>query len=177
LVKGLLQRFSSKGKPLPAEQAAGTGSAAAADASTLIPAFRPQEASATAHVSKSPAAGAKHDGAISRAAAQQLKALVAALAEKPAEHLAADHAEALIDWETPYKLEPEEDAQFAALLPLEMPGRPGVLMAAQHDQKVRSREAFKWVMQVQRMYHMTVHVHLGPGVSRSSTVVHLTGSD
>jgi hypothetical protein len=134
-VKGLLQRFSSKCKALHADQAEESGTAAAGD-SKSIPAFRPQP-DVTAHVSLPQTAGVKHAGAISKEAVQQLKALVAAMAEKPSEQLAADHAEALIDWETPYKLEPEEDAQFAALLPLQMPGRPGLLMAQQHDQQVR----------------------------------------
>jgi hypothetical protein len=145
-VKGLLQRFSSKGKALQAEQAEESGIAAAGD-STLIPAFRPQDPAVTAQVSPPQTAGVKHDGAISREAAQQLKALVAASAEKPSEQLEADHAEALIDWEMPYKLEPEEDAQFAALLPLQMPGRPGLLMAEQHDQTVRCTQRLRWLAQ------------------------------
>jgi hypothetical protein len=135
-VKGLLQRFSSKGKGLHADRAEESGTAAAGN-SRNIPAFRPQEPDVTAHVSLPHTAGVKHAGAISREAVQQLKALVAAMSQKPSEQLEADHAEALIDWETPYKLEPEEDAQFAALLPLQMPGRPGLLMAEQHDQQVR----------------------------------------
>jgi hypothetical protein len=135
LVKGLLQRFSSKGKAQQVEQAEAADSAAAGD-NTLIPAFRPQEMAASAQASAQQGTGVRHDGAISREAAQQLKALVAAMAEKPAEQLAADHAEAFYDWETPFKLEPEEDAQFGELLPLEMPGRPGLLMAAQHSQQV-----------------------------------------
>ncbi|WIA31396.1 hypothetical protein OEZ86_002295 [Tetradesmus obliquus] len=131
LVKGLLHRFSSKGKAQQDELADATGSAAAGD-NALIPAFRPEESAATAQRPQQQNASVRHDGAISREAAQQLKALVAAMAEKPAEQVAADYAEALIDWETPFKLEPEEDAQFGELLPLKMPGRPGLLMAAQH---------------------------------------------
>ncbi|WIA11315.1 hypothetical protein OEZ85_011438 [Tetradesmus obliquus] len=92
-----------------------------------------EESAATAQRPQQQNASVRHDGAISREAAQELKALVAAMADKPAEQIAADYAEALIDWETPFKLEPEEDAQFGELLPLEMPGRPGLLMAAQHN--------------------------------------------
>uniref|UniRef100_A0A383WEI0 Cilium assembly protein DZIP1 N-terminal domain-containing protein n=1 Tax=Tetradesmus obliquus TaxID=3088 RepID=A0A383WEI0_TETOB len=132
LVKGLLHRFSSKGKAQQDEAADATSSAAAGD-NALIPAFRPEESAGTAQRPQQQNASVRHDGAISREAAQQLKALVAAMADKPAEQIAADYAEALIDWETPFKLEPEEDAQFGELLPLEMPGRPGLLMAEQHN--------------------------------------------
>jgi hypothetical protein len=143
LVKGLLQRFSSKGKAQQVEQADATEGSAAGETLTLIPAFRPEEVAAPAQppALQQQAAAVRHDGAISREAAQQLKALVAALSEKPAEQLAADHAEALIDWETPFKLEVEEDAQFGELLPFEMPGRPGLLMAAKHDPHVGAARA------------------------------------
>ncbi|KAF6250625.1 hypothetical protein COO60DRAFT_1681187 [Scenedesmus sp. NREL 46B-D3] len=135
LVKGLLQRFSSKGKAQAATEHVEASEAADAGDSTLIPAFRPDEPAGSAAPKVQEDASTKHGGTICKEAAQQLKALVAAATEKPAEQLAADYDKAFYDWKKPYELLPEEDAQFGALLPLQMPGRPGLLMASQHDQQ------------------------------------------
>ncbi|KAF8057745.1 Dzip1l [Scenedesmus sp. PABB004] len=105
------------------------GAAPPADA---IPAFRPAAAAA----GEPPGDARGPAGAISQAAAATLRGLTAELAaalggaDAPRDGPAAEaYGEAVADWDKPFDLSPEEKAEFRALLPHDVPGRPGVLCA------------------------------------------------
>lgn len=64
-------------------------------------------------------------GSLPREAVDALRNRAAALHALPPEQLAALLGEARDDWDKPFDLSAEEKAAFTALLPHEVPGRPG----------------------------------------------------
>lgn len=161
LVRGLLMKFG--GKSAAARSVSNEGDEDSG-VSPKIVAFRPEEqpeaspvqqatepaaaaqvvqvvqAVQTLHAEPAlPQPGAGAGGSIPREAAQQLASLTAQVAAMLPADLAADYGEACDDWDKPFDLSGEEKQEFAAVLPLEMAGRPGLLMTSSHDQQVGLR--------------------------------------